>query len=208
MSIADKLTTIAENQQRVYAAGEAAAENRCAEKYFTAEFYGNDTTSCTINIPFEPDVITVGGYEPTFLVGQGLVFLITCDYSAFGMAGGYAVVRASGTNMYPIMLTSKSILTKCSRADNGDITFSNFTTTMSNGATLIGKFASNIKYTIVATKYTDKTDKERITEFINNLSDSEGGSLTFNQNKVNAAFTGEEWDSLIATKPSWTFAMF
>lgn len=53
-------------------------------------------------------------------------------------------------------------------------------------------------------KYTDKTDKERIAEMVNGLTGS--GSLTLNKNKVNAAFTTEEWNALIATKPDWTFA--
>ena len=204
MTIAEKLTTVAENQQRVYDAGKAKAEGQCALKHFTAEFYGNGGNSHTINIPFEPDVITVFGYAPTLLTGTNQVFIFTADLRAFGIAGGYAVIHSTGTAMLSVMFTTKSISSRYSRADNGDITLSNIST----GDGEKGSFASDIKYTIVAEKYTDKTDKELITEFINGLNSSGTGTLTLSKTKVNAAFTDAEWNTLIANKPSWTFVMF
>lgn len=204
MTIAEKLTTIAENEPKVYAAGKAEAESKCSLKHFTAEFYGNGETSYTINIPFEPDAITVGGYSPTLLTGKNQVYLFIADFRAFGMAGGYAALHLTGTSMGTSIYTSKTVSDRYSRSDNGDVTLSNIVLT--NGA--IGTFASDIKYTIVAYKYADKTDKELITEFVNNLPSSGSGSLTINKAKVNASFTDDEWNALIATKPSWTFAMF
>lgn len=203
MTIAEKLTTIAENQHRVFDAGKAEAEHQCDLKHFTAEFYGNDKTSYTINIPFEPDVITVGGYDPTNILATDNVFLFTADLRAFGITGGFLVSHRTGTNFSQLMNTSKSVLTRYSRADNGDVTLQNLTAHDTECV-----FSSNIKYTIVASKYTVKTDKERITEFVNGLSSSGSGSLSINQDKVNAAFTTAEWNALIATKPNWTFAMF
>jgi len=32
--------------------------------------------------------------------------------------------------------------------------------------------------------------------------------ITLSKTKVNAAFTDAEWNTLIASKPSWTFVMF
>ena len=207
MSIADKLTTIADNQQRVYDAGKTFAENQCALKHFTADFYGNDQYSYTINIPFEPDMIIVYGFDPMLLVGQNQAFFFAADLRAFGLAGGYNVVHTTGQNVYPQMNTSKSVLTRYSRDNDGNVTLTNMTAPVGT-ETVKGLFSSTLKYTIIAYKYTDKTDQELMTEFISSLSDSESGSLTFNKDKVNAAFTDAEWNALIATKPKWTFTLF
>lgn len=206
MSIADKLTTIAENQQRVYDAGKAVAEHKCALKHFTAEFYGNDQTSYTINIPFEPDIVMLVAQDPTVLTATNNVFSFFADIRAFGMVGGTIVGHTTGTQLINMAMTSKSIFTRYSRAENGDVTLTNMT--INDGNKPDGIFPSNVKHTLVAAKYTDKTDKVRITEFVNGLSSSGSGSLTINQDKVNASFTTAEWNALVATKPNWTFVMF
>jgi hypothetical protein len=183
----------------------ASAEN-CNSRHFTAEFMGNGQGSYVINVPFEPDAIALFGWEPTLLVGSSNIALCNIDLRAFGLGAGVYYVQNTGTDFAGALMTTKTYKNRYSRAENGDVTLQGMNITTPFKAS--GVFGSNIKYKLVAVKYTDKTDKARITDFVNSLPSGSSGSVTMNQEKVNAAFTTAEWSALIATKPSWTFAMF
>ena len=182
-----------------------AEDEVCSSKHFVTEFMGNGQTSYTINIPFEPDMILLLGWEPMCFVGSNNAVIFCADLRSFSMAAGLLCVQHTGMNVYNTLMTTKSYKTRYSRAENGDITIKGLT--ISDPA-ITGVFSPNIKYKLSAVKYTDKTDKELITDFVNRLPSDSSGSVTMNQEKVNAAFTTAEWSALIATKPNWTFAMF
>ena len=65
-------------------------------------------------------------------------------------------------------------------------------------------YGAGVPYTMIAVKYVQQTDKERIADFVGRLTGS--GSVTLNKAKVNASFTDSQWAALIATKPNWTFS--
>lgn len=207
MSIAEKLATLAQNMPLVYAAGKA----ECAQKHHVITVAGNGTDKISFHVPFKPDVLLVfvseAGMYGKYDVNNTAVHSIYLDLAGFGMIGGklelYYNKATKGLNM-----TTVSILTRFSQVADGLVTLQNVTDksfTNSAGAQLPGIFAEGKDYVVVAAKYTDKTDKERITEYVLGLSDT-GGSVTLNGAKKTAAFTDDEWNTLIAQKPGWTFS--
>ena len=201
MRIAEKLTTVAENMPLVYAAGKAA----CAQKHFVTTVTGNGQESISVNVPFKPDVLLmfvseVGMYGKLDST-KSFVSLIHFDISGFGMIGGrYECFIAGGVKQTAV--TTTTMLTRYAMADDGMVTLQNFST---SGTTAIGTFLDGVEYVVIAAKYTDQTDRERITQYVQSLSPT-GGSVTMNGAKKTAAFTDEEWNALIAQKPGWTFS--
>ena len=205
MSIAEKLTAVAENQQKVYDAGFAAAEALCGQKHYVTTVTGNGTTSLSFHVPFTPDsllvfVSEVGMYAKLdaktmfFEMGQ-------FDLAGFGMIGGmYKVFYNNKENN--LSVTTTSMLTRYAQDAEGIVTLQNLIIN-SISTTVPATFIDGAEYVVVAAKYTEKSDKERITEYVRSLTGS--GSTTLNQAKVNAAFTDDEWAALIAEKPDWTF---
>ena len=176
------------------AVGEANGAAICAAQHFITNFYGNGTTTASFYIPFEPDLLLVAGFSPLAYKGVDKASMAVFDFRAFGAVGGigtYGNTNGMANTMYG---TSSSRFTQ---AENGMFTING----LSGSRTVV--FDSQIVYTVVAVKYTEQTDKERITEFVNHLTGS--GTATLYQKKVEAAFTDEEWADLIATKPDWTF---
>ena len=51
------------------------------------------------------------------------------------------------------------------------------------------------------------TDKDALAREINALPDDESGTVTFVGSRVSAAVTDDEWATLIAAKPNWTFTL-
>lgn len=78
-------------------------------------------------------------------------------------------------------------------------------------------YATNLKHVIFSgtigqngLSLADSTllDKESITSIINALSATTSGlSVTLSATAVNNAFTTDEWNTLIATKPNWTISL-
>ena len=183
---------------------EASTEN-CSARHFVTEFYGNGQRAYTLNIPFEPDMIVLLGLDPMVFVGSSSIAICAIDLRPIGMAAGVFYLQDTGMTFYGTLMTSQSYKTRYSRAANGDVTLQGLT---SSSPVVNGVFNKNIKYKLAAVKYTDKTDKELITDFVNGLPSDYSGSVTMNKEKVDASFTSAEWSALIATKPNWTFAMF
>lgn len=52
-----------------------------------------------------------------------------------------------------------------------------------------------------------KLTAKSIVSVINALSSKNGGSLTLSETAVNNAFTNDEWDALVETKPNWTISL-
>lgn len=186
-----------------YVWGEQTATDACKAKYYATVIPGSGETTLSFHVPFEPDLICIVGFDPTCLLVNYTNMLFVFDVAAFGLMGGF-VVTSKGSNVQNGAMTTVTALNRYSQASDGTVTIQKIIALSGNPD---GTFASNVMYSVTAVKYTDKTDKERITEMVNSLDGSaEGKSLTLNRAKVNAAFTTEEWNALIATKPNWTFA--
>lgn len=199
MSIAEKLTQVADNQQRVFDAGAQLAREECKAKHYVMEFTGDGTDSVTFQCPFEPDAVIVLGFDPFAYFKTGGIMSLTFDMSAFGRRGcSYFTTPDRGSVGSP--KGAKNLIAK---SGENQYTISGIVV----GSTT-GIFFSGSKYQVIAVKYTDKTDKQRITEFIESLPSGGTDSITLYADKVNAAFSETEWSALIATKPTYTFVMW
>lgn len=170
----------------------------CTAKHFSCALKGTGTGSASFYVPFRPDLVLIVGFDPTYGVQQcNVLALFLADLGAFGLCGGYCAYSSDTGSTKSTLYSSTSVLNRCHCAENGIITVQN----LINSTSVF--FDATYTYTAIAVKYTDQTDRERITDYVNSLTGS--GTATFNQAKVNAAFTDNEWAALIATKPGWTF---
>ena len=177
--------------------GEQSGLAACAAKHFVQNFIGDGGTSYSFHVPFEPDFIQIFCFDPTVINKASVLASFFYDQRAFGLyAGTYQYGSGSGSLKNGAFSTT-SASTRYVRAEDGTITVKDFT------SSAVVVYGSGLPYTIVAVKYAEQSDKERITAFVNGLTGS--GSVTLNQAKVNAAFTTDEWAELIGTRPNWTF---
>ncbi len=203
MSIADKLIEIAGNVPRVFAAGKTAEAARCAAKHYTEVKKGDGTNKFSVDCGFEPDlfmVFSTAGYPMTV---ANVINMLYQDFRGMGKHSAYRRnTDANGDQSNATIKTSAAV--RFFPREGGVVSYdgSQSTSAVSQGYI----FDANTYYTAVCVKYTDKTDAEIITDLVNALPDS-GGSVEFAEIKVNGAFSEEEWQTLIATKPNWTFVM-
>lgn len=200
MSIAEKLVQLKTDFDNVYSAGVLAEAHRISLRRYINTQSGNDTTAITANIPFKPDVITVICFSPLVLSRAKAFCSFTYDLRSFGQLAATATV-STGSTLKLSMFTHSSAQSKCVFADNGDVTISKI-----GSSSEIAVFASDMQYVIIAEKYTDKSDAELISDFVNALPDT-GGAVTISKIKVESAFTSAEWNALIAKKPNRTFSL-
>lgn len=190
-------TDLQESYDRGKTDGLDAGVAICATKHFVHGFVGDGSNSVSFYVPFEPDAVWIIGFDPTYNKAPYALGSFCYDRRAFGFAAGivqYGLASGSSTSQ---AMTTKTALNRYSRTEDGTITISNLHST----SPVV--FYSGYVYTVVAVKYTEQTDTERITDFVNQLENS--GTVTLNQAKVEAAFTEDQWAALIATKPDWTF---
>lgn len=180
------------------AAGREEREQECQMEHFATVLPGSGTDTLTFHVPFEPDAVTIIGFDPVALAVNRTVMFFNYDLRAFGILGGF-IQGSYNQKTTSIAMTTESAKTRYSRREDGTVTIGNC-----NPDSASHLFTAGVMYSVTAVKYTDKTDRERITEMVTGLTGS--GSLILNKGKVNAAFTDEEWAALIAQKPNWTFA--
>lgn len=176
----------------------AAHESGCIAKHFVTTIEGNGEESLSFHVPFEPDALLVINYDTLNRYTNYTVQAFIADLRALGLLAGNSFTSRSTGAPYVMTMTTTSLLTRYSRAEDGTVTLRNI-----SAVTGYGRFAQGVNYSVTAVKYTDKTDKELFTDLVNRLEGS--GTVEVCQAKAEAAFTDEEWQSLIATKPDWTF---
>ena len=181
--------------------GERETEAACQSRHFSLVVPGSGTDALTFSLPFEPDLLCVMGSEPTVLTRKNNAVMAVLDLRALGLVGGFLLSFDEGTNMKQMMVTSVTSLKRYSRTEDGLVTLTGIDTKTSG---VMAAFSPQVHYAVTAVKYTDRTDRQRITDMVRSLTGS--GSLTLNRAKVSAAFTEEEWQALMAEKPGWTFA--
>ncbi len=185
--------------QASYAKGMADGGQLCAEKHFILCFTGDGNTSATFHVPFEPDVLHVFGYDPLGMNLTGAVMDFSYDRRAFGLLVGFALYGSGAGGVRNAALGSSAVPKRYRRAPDGTITVFDL-----GGTTATAVFARGVVYTVVAVKYTEQTDAERIAAFVDRLTGS--GTVTLQQEKVVGAFTDDAWAALIAARPDWTFS--
>ena len=196
MSIADKLSEVAKNVQKVFEAGESKHKMR----YATAFVTGDGTNTVSWDCPFEPDVmyVTVNGAEGNF-TPKSILFM-TFDFRAFARYGGhYRFLDAAGTRMQGNMSSGSG--RNYFKYANGKCEVT-LPVTQSTEA----YYNENSRYVCAAVKYTDKSDGELLCEEIAQLADT-GEVLQYSKARINATVSDAEWQTLIANKPNRTFTL-
>lgn len=232
MSIAEKLTTVAENVPKVYQAGKQAEydafwdsyqstsiyPNRCGPAHFAGAGWNNDT--------FKPkyDIKVLNGYflfyncnvrgDLVEILNELGVSLDTSKMrNAFYLFSNSHFSRVGEINFrnmnHPSFTTNAfstpTLITIDKLIVAESATFHSSTFTSATGLkniTIEGPIADSINF-----KDSPLT-KASITSVINALSSTATGlTATFKKSAKEAAFTADEWATLIATKPNWTISL-
>ena len=198
MSIAEKLVTVAENQQKIFDAGKDAECNTFWDLY---QDYGNRTN---YNSAFYNKVWTDDIYKPKYtfkLVGSN----------------GYVFANAKMSNiLYPVDVTEATSTTalfaynslletipKIIVSENTTYqTWFSYCPKLAN-VTFEGVIGKSIDFS--ATKVLSKASIESIVSCLCETVD--GQTLTLSKTSVNNAFTTVEWNALIKDKTNWTISL-
>lgn len=194
MSIADQLLEVANNIPLVFEAG----EKKHIMRYSSVLVVGNDTGALQFNCPFEPDYIVVTAHGATAQSASNTVVFALFDRRAFARVGGFFRTRQGGT--YKNNASSTETGYAYFACENGICT-------VSPPSSYNVTFGNDTQYICAAVKYTDKTDKELLTEEISLLADT-GAALEYSKLRINETLTDAEWQTLIATKPNRTFTLY
>ena len=232
MSIADKLTTIAENEEKIYNAGRnsVVGDNRTNLDYWYQWIIGSDFDifDYTYDEETEEEVPVLpeddrGNWVNSLEYPTGTNKVTDFGYFFLGFREDYYMagilpVTIPAIKFNGILDMSNARTTPASRwlgnkytEDVGTIIFPK------DGSRAVYAFENfqglkhiNVEEKIYGTVGFDRCPltKESITSIINALSSSAAGkTATFNEAAKEAAFTDEEWAELIATKPNWKISL-
>lgn len=231
MSIADKLTTIAENEEKVFNAGKEAEYDA-----FWDAFQDNGKRTY-----YNYGISGSGWNDDTFKPKYDLV--PTEAYSMFHAASisnlidilskqGVKLDTSKATTLQNF-ITGNAVIKKVPKIDASGVTSATgcagmfnscmaleeveefiFKESITNYLSLAHWCTHLVKFkasgVISGSISFDRSplNKESITSIINALSSSATGqTATFKKTAKEAAFTAEEWATLIATKSNWTFSL-
>nr|DAI53590.1 MAG TPA: hypothetical protein [Caudoviricetes sp.] len=199
MSIADKLTQIAENEQAVFAAGKRSEYDTFWDSYqengnkisYRLAFFGSGWNDTTFKPKYPMKMYKGQQQMQAFYYFRGTHIDVDIDFRAVGNAQVFQSASLLKT-------ISKLIVTD-------EVTYTNWFAgcTALEDITIEGTIGNDISFSDCAL-----LTKSSITSVINVLSDTvTGKTATFNQTAKQAAFTDSEWAALIGTKPNWTFSL-
>ena len=202
----EKLTAIAENEQRVFEAGKAKRDYEWWDRYqkqnhgtphekarenYLYAFAGTGWDDTTYN-PIRT-IKAIGNGQNIFTLSNITDTKVDVDLAHGGTTpncvNGFANARA-------LVTVRKLIVDETTQMDNQ---FTNCTAL--ENLTIEGTIGQNFN-----AQWCPLTE-ESILSVVTHLSDTTSGlTCTFKSTAVEAAFTTEEWNALVATKPNWTFA--
>lgn len=202
MNTAQQLMQIADNVPLVYAAGAQAEKDRCALEHFVAVVPGDGSQELHFTVPFEPDILSVTGFEPAAHKKANVVAQLHANLASFGYIAALSSAYNAAGALATTAMTTESILNRYARQDDGSVTISNV-----RGASTdtVAVFQQDLPYVVAAVRYDKPSDAQRITEYVQSLTGS--GTAMLSARKIYAAFTEEQWQALIAQKPDWTFTL-
>ena len=186
----------------VFAAGESAEAEKVAARQFVTALCGNDENTISIPIPFKPDLILISSFDAYSRKSASTYNAMMYDFRAAARSPVAFILYTNSKATASTTTVSNSNAKNLFTYAGGIFTF----TAPSSTEYQLAKWRSELLYAVSAFKYTDKSDKELISEQISRLPDS-GGTVEFASAAISAAFTDDEWASLIATKPNWTFTL-
>lgn len=230
MTTAERLTTIAENQQKVYDAGKQSEYDRFWDAYqqngqrkdyagaFSGDGWNNDWFKPKYNMIVQGRA--TGMFQYSLFEGDLAkhledlgVRLDTTKATAMHsfMTSAPKITRCPEINTTSAGAAMSSLFSYCSALVTIDKMVVNAKNTFAStfqscfalaNLTIEGEVAASIDLKSCP------LSKDSILSVFNALSTTKTGqTATFQKAAVNAAFTNEEWDALVATKKNWTIAL-
>lgn len=206
IALNEKLTAIAENEQRVFEAGKAKQECEWWERYQSIYVNGNRLADRNNYLyAFAGTGWDDTTYNPIRTIkpsanAQNIFSLsnITDTKVDVDLAYGGTTPNCINvfTNARALVTVRKLIVDELTNMAN------QFTSCAAlENLTIEGTIGQNFN-----AQWCPLTE-ESILSVVTHLSDTTSGlTCTFKSTAVEAAFTTEEWNALVATKPNWTFA--
>ncbi len=185
MSVMEKLTAVAENVPLVYAAGKKDCEGR----HFVTTVTGGGGRALEFSVPFTPDCISVFCYDPRAVAQSGAVLQFCADQRGLCNVAG-VIMSAREGSPYHAALTHGGLQTRLTVA-GGKVTVKDLPSTL--GATH-GVFPLGLSYVAMAQKYTEQTDLERLTAFMQALA-GKSGTFTLSKELVTEVFHGADTEN-------------
>lgn len=186
---------------RVFSAGESKNEEKWADRFYTAYVHGNGDTDIAVPVPFAPDFVSFGLYDPVALSSPYAYTGFFRDFRTFARQSGQFQERENSTP-FSTQLKNDTI-ENFIRYENGAVTFT-------APATFNEKIVwlKKSPYLLIAAKYVDedKSDAELLREYIAELPD-DGGTVTLsNRRFAQTGMTEDDFNAFTqASKPNWTF---
>ncbi|MFR8974476.1 MAG: hypothetical protein ACLVG9_00545 [Eubacteriales bacterium] len=199
MSIADKLTQIAENEQAVFDAGKKSEYDTFWDSYqengnkvaYRLAFFGSGWNDTTFHPKYPIKMYKGQQQMQAFYYFRGTHIDVDIDFRAVGNAQVFQSASLLKT-------VSKLIVTD-------EVTYTNWFAgcTALEDITIEGTIGNDISFSDCAL-----LTKASITSIINALSGTvTGKTLSIKATAKQAAFTDSEWAVLIGTKPNWTISL-
>ncbi len=199
MSIADKLTQIAENEQAVFDAGKKSEYDTFWDSYqengnkvaYRLAFFGSGWNDTTFKPKYPMKMYKGQQQMQAFYYFRGTHIDVDIDFRAVGNAQVFQSASLLKT-------ISKLIVTD-------EVTYTNWFAgcTALEDITIEGTIGNDISFSDCAL-----LTKGSIESIIDALSGTvTGKTLTVNAAAKQAAFTDSEWAALIGTKPNWTISL-
>ena len=199
MSIADKLTQIAENEQAVFDAGKRSEYDTFWDSYqengnkisYRLAFFGSGWNDTTFHPKYPIKMYKGQQQMQAFYYFRGTHIDVDIDFRAVGNAQVFQSASLLKT-------ISKLIVTD-------EVTYTSWFAgcTALEDITIEGAIGNDISFSDCAL-----LTKASIESIIGALSGTvTGKTLTVNAAAKQAAFTDSEWAELIGTKPNWTFSL-
>lgn len=194
MSIADKLTTIAENEEKVFTAGKTAEYDAFWDSF---QNYGNKTSYWGAFAYWKDDI-----YKPKYTIRAASTNYMFYNSTIADTGDIYVNTNQLHTILYYSQVKNTHITLE------KDITYvslafenaPNLTDVVIDGT---GKITVSF-----SVKQSTQLTKASITSFVGALSDSvTDKTVTLSRTAKEREFTEEEWAELIGTKPNWTISL-
>lgn len=233
MSIAEKFKTIAENVQKVFNAGKKAEYDAFWDEFqqngnrtdYDTCFRGERWNVTTFKPKYDLKPVIARNMFQGFGNNFGQITLTDCLERAgvvldcSNVTIGRGMFRSfHGSGLPPLVFNKATDLSTlfydCLWVDNIDITLN-----IDKSANIANMFNTcrELKNLIVrgviagsgvSLQWSTGLTKASFVSVINALSNETSGiTITFSQAAKEAAFTAEEWSTLIATKPNWTISL-
>ena len=230
MSIAEKMQTVAENQQKVYDAGYAAGQSAGGDtdEAYQAGVHSVFENMTLVNYMFYKDHnqnnyetflnsdlsnVTTAQYlfqENNWIVEFAWPNTLRPNLIHYLFQGCQTVKKVSGLEKIQVNVLT-GVFDGCVSLENAgtiDFTKVSFANRTFLNCTALKEFRIVGTIGLSVDFQYSPLSKASIESIMDALSDTTTGtSVTFSKIAVNVAFTTDEWNALVATKPNWTVTL-